>query len=177
MAGATPLYADRGYGRIDTAVDRRRSGKTSTPGRLTVGHLFANPFFHHLDGRSPCNCASRLRSAQVASPCARTRRFFGSRRPLSSASGRSSVRHRLWRAQPHYARHPNGDFEAVLASEIDGVDHIGSASAAGNQGRPLVDEPVVDLSGVLVPDVFGAQDWSREVPESSAATSLPSKNA
>jgi translation initiation factor 6 (eIF-6) len=29
---------------------------------------------------------------------------------------------------------PNGDFEAVLAGEINGINHVGSAAAAGNQG-------------------------------------------
>src|ERR1044072_2988318 len=51
MAAPATLHADRRHGRTYTAADRRRSGKTSTHGRLTVGHLFANPFFHHLDGR------------------------------------------------------------------------------------------------------------------------------
>ena len=55
---------------------------------------------------------------------------------------------------------PNGNFEAVLACELDGVDHIGGAATAGNQGRALVDKPVVDLSGVLVPNISGAQHFS-----------------
>src|SRR3954471_18970440 len=48
-----PLHANRGNGRTYTDADRRRSHETSTYGRLTNGHLFANPLFHHLDGRDP----------------------------------------------------------------------------------------------------------------------------
>src|SRR5215208_610726 len=51
VAAPAPLHADRRNGRTYTAADRRRSGETSTHGGLTIGHLFANPFFHHLDGR------------------------------------------------------------------------------------------------------------------------------
>src|SRR5262245_49322398 len=51
MAAPAPLHADRRNGRYYTAADRRRSGETSTHGGLTFGHLFANPFFHQLDGR------------------------------------------------------------------------------------------------------------------------------
>jgi hypothetical protein len=36
--------------------------KPSTHGRPTDGHLFANPFFHHLDGRDPSR-RSRCRGA------------------------------------------------------------------------------------------------------------------
>ena len=50
VAAPAPLHAGRGHGRTYTAADRRRSGQTSTHGGLTNGHLFANPFFHHLDG-------------------------------------------------------------------------------------------------------------------------------
>ena len=57
---------------------------------------------------------------------------------------------------------PNGDFEAVLAGEINGVNRVGSAAAAGNQGWVLVNEPVVDLSGIFVPDISRAQYLSRE---------------
>ena len=53
VAAPASLHADRGNGRYYTAADRRRSGQTSTHGGLTDGHLFTNPFFHHLDGCDP----------------------------------------------------------------------------------------------------------------------------
>ena len=52
VAAPAPLHADRGDGRTYTAADRRRSGKTSTHGGLTNGHLKLHPNLHHLDGRS-----------------------------------------------------------------------------------------------------------------------------
>ena len=36
----------------DTVADRRRSGKTSTPGGLTDGHLKYHSNLHQLDGRN-----------------------------------------------------------------------------------------------------------------------------
>src|SRR5205085_1688775 len=53
MAAPVPLHADRGDGRTYTAADRCRSGKTSTHGGLTDGHLKLHPDLHHLDGRDP----------------------------------------------------------------------------------------------------------------------------
>src|SRR5205814_3155776 len=53
MAAPVPLHADRGDGRTYTAADRCRSGKTSTHGGLTDGHLKLRPNLHHLDGRDP----------------------------------------------------------------------------------------------------------------------------
>ena len=52
MAGPAPLYADRGDGRADTAANRCRSGKTSTPGGLTNDRLKRRPNLHPVDGRS-----------------------------------------------------------------------------------------------------------------------------
>src|SRR3954464_5373024 len=52
MAAPAPIHAGRGDGRTDTAAHRRRSGKTSTPGRLTHGHLNRRPNLHSVDGRS-----------------------------------------------------------------------------------------------------------------------------
>src|SRR3954465_15056304 len=57
VAAPVPLHANRGNGRTYTDADRRRSHETSTNGRLTNGHLFANPIFHHLDGRD-LRCAA-----------------------------------------------------------------------------------------------------------------------
>src|SRR3954447_23918148 len=61
MAGPAPVYASRGDGRTYTAPDRRRSGKTSTPGGLTDGHLKLHPNLHQLDGRSQLERLSRER--------------------------------------------------------------------------------------------------------------------
>src|SRR5689334_3470253 len=62
MAAPASLYADRRNGRHYTAADRRGSGQTSTHGGLTFGHLFANPFFHHLDGHDRCSAIYPLAS-------------------------------------------------------------------------------------------------------------------
>src|SRR5436853_2795649 len=55
MSAPVPLHADRGDGRTYTAADRCRSGKTSTHGGLTDGHLKLHPDLHHLDGRDHPN--------------------------------------------------------------------------------------------------------------------------
>src|SRR5580693_8043533 len=53
MVAPVPLHANRGDGRTYTAADRRRSGKTSTHGGLTNGHLKLHLDLHQLDGRDP----------------------------------------------------------------------------------------------------------------------------
>src|SRR3954453_6056232 len=53
MAAPAPIHAGRGDGRTYTAADRCRSGKTSTPGRLTNGHLKRCPNLLPVDGPSP----------------------------------------------------------------------------------------------------------------------------
>jgi hypothetical protein len=53
VAAAVPLHADRGDGRTYTAVDRCRSGETSTLGGPIHGHLKLHPDLHQLDGRDP----------------------------------------------------------------------------------------------------------------------------
>lgn len=55
---------------------------------------------------------------------------------------------------------PNGDLEAVLAGEVDGVNNVSGAPAACDQRRPLVDEPIVDFSCVLVTDLSRTDDLS-----------------
>src|SRR5205809_8050029 len=55
MAAPVPIHADRGNGRTHTAPARRRTGQTSTHGRLTDGHLKLHPDLHHLDGRDRCS--------------------------------------------------------------------------------------------------------------------------
>src|SRR4051812_1446733 len=52
MAAPAPIHAGRGNGRTYTAADRCRSGKTSTPGGLTDGHLKCHSNLHQLDGRN-----------------------------------------------------------------------------------------------------------------------------
>src|SRR5438132_2735865 len=55
MPTPVPIHADRGNGRTHTAPARRRTGQTSTHGRLTDGHLKLHPDLHHLDGRDRCS--------------------------------------------------------------------------------------------------------------------------
>ena len=53
----------------------------------------------------------------------------------------------LWPPPAH------GDLEARWSGELDGVDDIGDAAAAGDHGRTLVHEPVVHFACVLVCEV------------------------
>src|SRR6476469_9122800 len=48
-----PLSTVPGEGQTYTVADRRRSGKTSTPGGLTDGHLKCHSNLHQLEGRNP----------------------------------------------------------------------------------------------------------------------------
>src|SRR4051794_19220579 len=72
MAGPAPLYADRGDGRADTAANRCRSGKTSTPGGLTNDHLKRRPNLHPVDARSQIQpdivCLQELKAPQDRFP-------------------------------------------------------------------------------------------------------------
>src|SRR5215203_5897991 len=52
MARPAPLHADRGHGRTYTAADRHRSGKTSTNGNLTNGHVWTTAPVQGKNGRS-----------------------------------------------------------------------------------------------------------------------------
>src|SRR3954470_11827341 len=52
MAASAPIHAGRGNGRTYTAADRRRSGKTSTPGGLTHGHVWTTASVQGKNGRS-----------------------------------------------------------------------------------------------------------------------------
>jgi hypothetical protein len=47
--------------------------------------------------------------------------------------------------------------QTVGASEVDGVDHVGDASAAGNERRPLVDIGIPHLTGLIVALVAGTE--------------------
>src|SRR5205807_8770665 len=44
----------------------------------------------------------------------------------------------------------HGDLELLLARQFDRVDDVGDTAAPGDQRRPLVDQPVMDFSGILV---------------------------
>jgi hypothetical protein len=52
--------------------------------------------------------------------------------------------------------------QTVGAGEVDGVDHIGDASAAGNERRPLVDIGIPDLAGLIVAGVAGTEEWATQ---------------
>src|SRR5437763_15800292 len=85
MAAPVPLHADRGDGRTYTAADRCRSGKTSTHGGLTDGHLKLHPDLHHLDGRDPAHYrseAAKFRLLAQAEPVERMRLNCCARRPV-----------------------------------------------------------------------------------------------
>ena len=56
----------------------------------------------------------------------------------------------------------NGHLEAQPAREIDCIDYIGHATAPGNQGRPLVDQPIVDPSCLVIAGVRGFQQLAGE---------------
>ena len=56
----------------------------------------------------------------------------------------------------------NCDFEAQLAREVDGIDHVGHATTSGDQRRALVHQTVVDPSRFLVPHVRRLQELPRE---------------
>ena len=47
-------------------------------------------------------------------------------------------------------------------AKLTGVDDVGRPVAARDEGRPLVDEPVVDVAGVVVTDVVPLQELARE---------------
>ena len=87
VAAPVPLYADRRHGRTSTAIDRRRSCETSTYGGLTNGHLFANPFFHHLDGRDHLGFPRALPGERPWRPGRRARC-----RPLATKFGQMRLR-------------------------------------------------------------------------------------
>ena len=69
------------------------------------------------------------------------------------------------KARSVVAAAPDGDGEAVVASEIDRSHHIGDVGAAGNGQRPLVDHAVVEGACVLV-------GWVRRLDELTAQTGL-----
>ena len=54
------------------------------------------------------------------------------------------------KARSVVAAAPDGDGEAVVASEIDRGDHVGDVGAAGNGQWPLVDHAVVERACFLV---------------------------
>ena len=51
LAAPAPLHADRRHGRTEHRPARRPPARSSTPSRMTHGHLKSHPNFHHLDGR------------------------------------------------------------------------------------------------------------------------------
>jgi hypothetical protein len=48
--------------------------------------------------------------------------------------------------------------QVLAAGELDGRQHVGGARAPDDERRMLVDHPVPDRSGRLVPSVVGGQD-------------------
>jgi hypothetical protein len=60
----------------------------------------------------------------------------------------AAVGHRL--AGDLVAAAAHRDLEFPFPGEVDGVDDIGGGQAAGDQRRALVDEPVVDVPGIVI---------------------------
>jgi hypothetical protein len=56
----------------------------------------------------------------------------------------------------------NRDQKAEFGGEIDGIHNIGQTAASGDQCRPFVDQPVVDLSRLLVARVSRLEELSSE---------------
>jgi hypothetical protein len=48
----------------------------------------------------------------------------------------------------------------VGAGEVNRVDHVGDASAAGDERRPLVDIGIPDLAGRIVARIAGTEQWA-----------------
>jgi hypothetical protein len=58
---------------------------------------------------------------------------------------------------------PDGDLEAEAPGQPHRVGHVGSPLATHDEGRALVDQPVMNAPGLVVPGVRGLQQLSREV--------------
>jgi len=56
----------------------------------------------------------------------------------------------------------NRDFEAELAREVDGIDHVGDATAFGDQCRALVHQAVMHPSRFIVACVRRPQELPGE---------------
>jgi hypothetical protein len=56
-----------------------------------------------------------------------------------------------------------GDLQSLLAAEVDRVDHVCGAKAAGDQGGSLVDEAVVDAPRLVVVGGAGTEDLAGEL--------------
>ena len=56
----------------------------------------------------------------------------------------------------------DGDLEAEIAAELDGIDDIGHAAAAGDQRRALVHQAVMDPSRIVIARIAGLQQLPRE---------------
>jgi hypothetical protein len=57
----------------------------------------------------------------------------------------------------------DGDLEAALAAEAHGRLHVGGAVAAGHEGRPPINQPVVNTPGVLVRHIRRRQDGAGDL--------------
>src|SRR4051812_136549 len=56
----------------------------------------------------------------------------------------------------------NGQRQAILASEVHGIDHVGRPGRAHDERWPLVDHPVVDLAGFVVAVIVRAYQLTPE---------------
>jgi hypothetical protein len=72
----------------------------------------------------------------------------------------AAVRHRPPRDVMPAA--PDGDLQVAVAGQRDGIDDVGGATAAGDNCRPPVDQPVVDPPSLIVPGVARCEHLPRE---------------
>ena len=54
------------------------------------------------------------------------------------------------------------DLQTALSRKLDRVDNVTLATAAGDQCRPLIDQAIVDLPGVIVARVGRLQEVAGE---------------
>jgi hypothetical protein len=57
---------------------------------------------------------------------------------------------------------PDGHLEAERPGELHGVGHVGRAPAAGDEGRPLVDEAIVDAARLVIGGIGRHEELSGE---------------
>ena len=56
----------------------------------------------------------------------------------------------------------HGDFQFEIAAKLDGIGHVGGSGAARDDGRALIDEPVVNKAGFFISSISRPQQLSAE---------------
>ena len=111
----------------------------------------------------PWSCVSRLSSFHSTPPCARA---TCARRVDVDSLHRRQIDHQAvvdrGAAGDVVAAAADGDLEAERARELHGIGDVGRPVAAGDQRRPLVDEPVVHAAGVVIAGIVGLEELTAE---------------